>query len=62
MLITVKVTAFPHMMRRELKGLKLNSCAALRKPLISETNWGKKDFISLWSTNIGLIPIIDEAG
>lgn len=42
MLITVKVTAFPHMMRRELKGLKLNSCAALRKPLISETNWGKK--------------------
>lgn len=42
MLITVKVTAFPHMMRRELKGLKLNSCAALRKPLISETNWEKR--------------------
>lgn len=42
MLITVKVTAFPHMMRRELKGLKLNSCAASRKPLISETNWEKK--------------------
>ncbi|MEQ2213567.1 hypothetical protein XENOCAPTIV_017087 [Xenoophorus captivus] len=28
----------PHTMRRELKGLGLNSCVALRKPLISEDN------------------------
>ena len=29
-------------MRREHKGLGLNSCVALRKPLISEANWKKK--------------------
>lgn len=27
---------------RELKGLGLSSCVALRKPLISETNWEKR--------------------
>lgn len=28
--------------QRELKGLGLNSCVALRKPLISEANWKKR--------------------
>lgn len=40
-------------MRRELKGLGLNSCVALRKPLISEANW-KKGFNLLGSIKIGL--------
>uniref|UniRef100_A0A8C9RQZ3 Transposase Tc1-like domain-containing protein n=1 Tax=Scleropages formosus TaxID=113540 RepID=A0A8C9RQZ3_SCLFO len=33
-----------HTMQRELKGVGLSSCVALRKPLISEANRGKKGF------------------
>ena len=33
---------FTRTIRRELKGLGLNSCVALRKPLISEANWKKR--------------------
>ena len=47
-------------MRREFKGLGLNSCVALRKPLISKANQGKKGFnllgsvkIRLWSNGSG---------
>ena len=40
-------------MWRELKGLGLNSCVALRKPLISEDNQ-KKGFSLLGSIKIGL--------
>ena len=29
-------------MRRKLKGLGLNSCVALRKPIISEANWKQR--------------------
>ncbi len=42
-------------MRRELKGLGLNRCVALRKPLISEANWKKRlghkrlDSGAMWS-------------
>ncbi len=41
-------------MRRELKGLGLNSCIALRKPLIGEANRWKKGFNLLGSIKIGL--------
>ena len=40
-------------MRRELKGLGLNSCGALRKPLISEANQ-KKGLNLEGSLKIGL--------
>ena len=40
-------------MQRELNGLGLNSCVALRKPLIGEANL-KKSFSLLRSIKIGL--------
>lgn len=30
---------YTHSMQRELKELGLNSCVALRKPLVSKANW-----------------------
>jgi len=42
-----------HTVQRELKGLRLNSCVALRKPVIGEANRGKKGFNLIGSMKIG---------
>lgn len=49
-----------HTMRKELKGLRLNSCVALGKSLISGVNRGKKGFYMLGSIKIELCKKMEE--
>lgn len=54
----MKVGIFPHM--QLALGIGLNKCVALRKPFISEANWGEKRVHLLGSKKMG--PCSNEKG